>query len=175
MKRPLTALLIAAVGTVALAQEVTRAVIADKEVSLFIDDWFSGMRPSFRAMAYKHKPAIVHWTLEYDLDPLLVVATMAAESSFRDWVVGKRGEIGLMQLNNDPILAKYPKARTVPSENIHAGCELLRDCQNKCQSLKAVMGCYMLGGRCVDHGSWLDHRWEIYQKAVDKFRKARTE
>lgn len=156
----------------AFGQEVDKAAIADAEVSRFIDHWTEKLPAKWRKMAYSHKASVVNWSLEYRLDPLLVARLISLESSWRSWVVGKRGEIGLMQINNDAIKQKYPNVKTNPDENIRAGCELLRDCIDKCPDLKSAIGCYGTG-HCTDAGSWLEKRYERHLKDIEMFRKGK--
>lgn len=174
MIRIITALLIAAVGTVALAQEVTREAVASAEVSRFLDDWTKNISAEKRARRYQHKKSVVYWSLYYDLDPLLVARYVASESSWRSNVRGKLGEWGLMQIKNEKYLQKYPELKTDPDTNVKAGCELLRECIDTCPTLKSALGKYGTG-YCTENGSWLDERWRQYQKAVEKFRKEREE
>lgn len=156
----------------ALCQEVDKAAIADAEVSRFIEHWGKNLPPKWRKMALKHKASVVEWSLYYDLDPLLVCRIISRESSWRDWVIGDRGEIGLMQINNDAIKMRYKTEvlKTNPEQNIKAGCELLRFCIDNCPTLKSAIGKYG-SGHCTEKGMWLERRYEQYLKDIERFRK----
>jgi len=160
--------LVLLLSSISFAQEVDKAAIADAEVSRFIDHWTRDLPPKWRRMAYSHKPSVVHWALEYEVDPLLVARIISLESSWRDWVIGSKGEIGLMQIKSGEMREKYDVQN--PDENIRAGCELLEKCVADCPTLKAALGKYGTG-YCTEKGSWLDRRWKKYQKDVEMFRR----
>ena len=151
-----------------IADVLSRHAVADAEVSRFIFEWTKNLAPRHRLRAFKHKESVVHWSLEYDVDPLLVARIISMESSWRQHVQGKLGEVGLMQVHNSKMRKKYNVED--PHENIRAGCELLRECIDKCDTLKAAIGCYG-AGPCTEDGEWLARRWRKYQRDVKRFRQ----
>lgn len=166
-------LLIAAIGTAAMAQEVSREVQVDAELSRLLEDWTKGLSPRQRALRYRHKASVVHWVTHYELDAILVGDIIKWESSWRPNVRGPGGEYGLMQLLNRDILRKYPEAKTDPDTNVRAGCELLRACLDKCGTVKAALGCYGTG-KCTTKGDWLDRRYRKYVNDIERFRDSKN-
>lgn len=163
---PLICIAVMSWASVALCQEIDRTARADAEVSRFIAHWTRDLPTKWRKMAYSHKAAVVEWSLHYDVPPLLVSRLISLESSWRQEAIGKRGEIGLMQINNDAVKAKYDVTKA--NENIRAGCELLRKCLDNCPTMKSAMGCYGTG-HCTEKGGWLEYRYEKYLKDEEKF------
>lgn len=72
--------------------------------------------------------AIVRYSAEYGLDPLLVTQVMWVESGARPWVRSPRGAIGLMQVM--PHMATeigFSGSLTSIENNVEAGCWILSD------------------------------------------------
>ncbi len=72
--------------------------------------------------------AVLRSSARYDLDPTLVVAVIAAESTARPWVRSDKGAIGLMQVMPH-MYQGMPLAGSLASieTNIEAGCAILAD------------------------------------------------
>lgn len=150
-----------------IANGLDEARVADNEVSRFIFEWTKNLAPRYRLRAFRHKASVVHWSLEYEVDPLLVARLISLESSWRQSVEGSLGEIGLMQIHHSEKKKKYDVRD--PDQNIRAGCELLKECVDQCENLKAAIGCYG-AGYCTESGTWLARRWRLHQKDIERFR-----
>lgn len=96
---------------------------------------------------------------EKKLDPLLVLAVIAVESSYNPMAESSMGALGLMQVM--PRIHKDKFANLVdqgkgqanpldPVSNIIVGSTILRDCINQRGSVKAGLACYE--GTSVDDG-----------------------
>ncbi|MCS7280464.1 MAG: lytic transglycosylase domain-containing protein [Desulfobacterota bacterium] len=74
----------------------------------------------------KYDPIIYYYSRKFNIDPLLVVAMIMAESNFDPYAVSKKGAMGLMQIM--PETARMLNLRNVfdPEENIRGGIMYLR-------------------------------------------------
>lgn len=82
------------------------------------------------------------------LDPLLLLAVMAIESSFDPRAESGKGAQGLMQVMTRVHRDKFApyggaKAAWHPEANIHVGAQILRDCIDRRGSVPAGLTCYV--------------------------------
>jgi len=153
------------ISTVAFADAKS---VATKEVTQYIKYWSKKLHPRHRRRALHFVKPIVHWSLNYGVDPLLVVSTMDVESSFYPNARGPNGEVGLMQLHS-----KESKARFkiwIPAQNIRAGTKWLKRGLDTCGSVRGAIAFYN-PGKCNIVWPGLKKRLRLYQKAVKMFRK----
>ena len=109
----------------------------------------------------EHQEAILQYSAEYNLDPLLVCALIYTESSFRAEVTSSKGAVGLMQIMPDTGvwiaemngLSLDPALLTVPEINIRIGCAYLRYLFNRFEVQDLVVASYNAGPTRV--AGWL--------------------
>jgi len=115
--------------------------------------------------AQRNAPHIAAAALEHDIPPLLLVAIIHKESSFRRRVRGLRGEIGLMQLlrTGGCIPERLPTRKAiVPRTNIMLGAKCLARYIKRCGSISAGLSRYN-GRGCTTKTEYSDkvtRRWK---------------
>lgn len=170
MKRSLAALAIAALGTVALAQELDREATATAEVTRYVEDWAANLPPKFRRRALAQVSSVAQWSARYEIDPLLVAVLVSLESSWRVDARGKVGEIGLLQIHPRNRRALEGADMSTGNGQIEAGVKWLRFCVEQCGGdLRRGLNAYATG-HCSPEWRGLAYRWRLYQKAVKRFR-----
>ena len=130
--------------------------------------------------AQRNAPHIAAAALEHDIPPLLLVAVIHKESSFRRRVRGLRGEIGLMQLLRTggciPERLSSRKA-IVPSTNIMLGAKCLARYIKRCGSISAGLSRYN-GRGCAAKSEYSDkvtHRWKELELRVSLVARASSQ
>jgi len=108
---------------------------------------------------------------QYQVDPALVKAVVAAESNFDAYAVSSAGAMGLMQLMPETAEKMGVRAPFKPSENIHGGVRYLRSMLDRYQDLSQALAAYNAGPRAVDrYGSIPPYpETEAYVKRVLRF------
>jgi len=172
MKSLIISLIIFCIGAVALAQELDRESIAYIEVVRYVEDLTKNLPSVYRNRAMKHVQSVAHWSVYYDVDPLLVAVKVSLESSWRSGARGKSDrEIGLMQIHPGNKRAREGFDLSEPDQQIQAGVKELRYCIDKCEgNIKQGINAYATGS-CTEEWSGLGYRWRLYQRAVERFRE----
>lgn len=86
---------------------------------------------------------------EKDLDPLLILAVIAIESSYNPFVESHAGAQGLMQVMtrvHQDKLDMYSEGNLAvfsPEANIRAGTQILYDCRRRRGSITGALACYV--------------------------------
>jgi hypothetical protein len=156
-------------ASLALCQEIDKHAIATAEVTRYVMDWTRNVPQSYRRRALAHVESVARWSLHYDVDPLLVATIVSLESSWRSDALGKRGEVGLMQLHSDRAKAGFDL--TDADQQIEAGVQWLRTCIEVCDG-DVERGVNMYGtGHCRARWAALEYRMGRYHRAVKMFRK----
>ena len=87
--------------------------------------------------------------LEKDIDPLLILAVIAIESSYNPFVESHAGAQGLMQVMtrvHQDKLEVYSEGNLAvfsPEANIRAGTQILYDCRKRRGSIPGALACYV--------------------------------
>ena len=158
----LIAMLIAPVA--ALPEEKPAAVV---ELEAFIADWFGDVAPWRRDRAVKLVPTVVKVADRYNVDPLLVAVVIARESSWSINVIGKRGEVGLMQVHG---VAAKGHNLSIADGQLEAGVSWLARCIDVCGSVEGGLARYQTGHSCDPiRGSKI--RYKQYLEAIERWRK----
>ncbi|AYE35401.1 lytic transglycosylase domain-containing protein [Clostridium septicum] len=112
---------------------------------------------------YKYTEYVDKYSKEYDLDPLLVMAVIKAESDFDEKAVSNRGAKGLMQVMDNTgewackeIGINYfmPSMLMDPEFNIRIGCWYLNNLRNEFGDLDLIIAAYNGGSGNVN--KWLN-------------------
>jgi hypothetical protein len=96
-----------------------------------------------------------------DLDPTLILAVMAVESSFNPFAQSNVGAQGLMQVMTTVHNAKYEmfggrRAAFDPVANLRVGVQVLKDCIQRAGSLEAGLRFYVGAAQLEDDGGYAD-------------------
>lgn len=94
-----------------------------------------------------------------ELDPTLILAIMAVESSFNPFAQSSVGAQGLMQVMTRVHTDKYEHlggklAAFDPVTNLRVGVKVLMDCINRTGSVEGGLGCYVGVGEADDDGGY---------------------
>ncbi len=117
-----------------------------------------------RKQALKYVSFVVHWSEEYQIDPLLTATIIDMESSWIPNRPGKRGEIGLMQILYPPFKKGFDM--TKPTDQIHSGVKALRHCFDSCGGkLNRALTGYATG-KCRKSYPGLKLRLKNYRKTL---------
>ena len=112
---------------------------------------------------YKYTDYVEKYSEEYDLDPLLVLAVIKAESDFEEQAVSNRGAKGLMQVMDNTaewackeIGINYfmPNMLMDPELNIRLGCWYLHNLRDEFKDLDLIIAAYNGGSGNVN--KWLN-------------------
>lgn len=90
------------------------------------------------------------WAAKYRIDPLLILSVIHTESTFAKHAISSAGAFGLMQVLPKWHLDKIKDARDVTGTpelfdidtNIYLGTRILKECQNKYQTIEKSLLCY---------------------------------
>lgn len=168
MKKTIIIIIFAAWTASSLAQEIDKEAVAAAEVTRYVEHWSRNIPPRFRRNALKHVSSVVHWSIYYELDPLLVATTISLESSWDRKAIGHDGEVGLMQMLNKKAMKGCDMKN--PDEQVRCGCRLMRACIDKCGSIRAGVNKFATG-ECNTPWSKLNYRIRVWRRAVKRFRK----
>lgn len=111
---------------------------------------------------YKFESYVKRYSQEYDIDPLLVLSVMKAESNFNHHAQSKKDAIGLMQITKSTgtWIAEQQGIKDFdtnlllePEVNIRFGCWYLRNLYNEFNDWNLVIAAYNAGRGHV--GKWL--------------------
>jgi hypothetical protein len=117
--------------------------------------------------------AILRSSIQNGVDPRLVVAVIACESSFRPDVVGKKGEIGLGQLKPETA-AGLGVDPYDPVQNIDGCVRYLRQQLDKFGSLELALAAYNAGPNAVSKAGGIPQNGitpKYVQKVLDLYRR----
>ncbi len=131
-----------------------------EDLSVFINATTKRFLPKGKkSLNEKIGKAILEEADQYELDPVFLMAVIQNESSFRPNLVGKFGEIGLMQIKPDTakwIAKRYdlpyqgPKALYDPVMNIRIGAALLDKLRRQFDSeSRLYLSAYNIGAKKV--------------------------
>jgi hypothetical protein len=116
-----------------------------QEVENYITDW-AKLAPNVSRRAVAYVPLIIETAEKYELDPVLIAVIISLESSFDFNKIGKRGELGLMQVWG--VCARGCDLQT-PAGQIDCGCRCLRKSMDICGGDVAAGLNMYASGRCV--------------------------
>ena len=111
---------------------------------------------------------IVHISEEYNIDPMLMIATLYRESSFKMNVTGKIGEKGMGQVHG---LAKRGCEMSTAYGQIDCAARWIHRMELKCGSVHGAVSAY-LSGKCKPTGkvlAALRRRVSLARKLKNKF------
>jgi hypothetical protein len=117
--------------------------------------------------------AILRSSIQNGVDPRLVVAVIACESSFRPDAVGKKGEIGLGQLKPETA-AGLGVDPYDPVQNIDGCVRYLRQQLDKFGSLELALAAYNAGPNAVSKAGGIPQNGitpKYVQKVLDLYRR----
>jgi len=117
--------------------------------------------------------AILRSSIQNGVDPRLVVAVIACESSFRPDAVGKKGEIGLGQLKPETA-AGLGVDPYDPVQNIDGCVRYLRQQMDKFGSLELALAAYNSGPNAVSKAGGIPQNGitpKYVQKVLDLYRR----
>lgn len=97
------------------------------------------------------KDRVAYWAAAYGVPPEIALAVAQRESGFQSWVVGGKGELGVMQILPATAAALGVNAAD-PETNIKAGVGLLRDNYNRFQDWSYALAAYNCGPTCAAKG-----------------------
>lgn len=170
--------------TVILVMIIPLNSLADKlsdELKNYVEDYLSVVckMPGFKKRkekALSNIPYIINICRKYSdekiqIDPLLVAAIMRLEASWKNDVIGKKGEIGIMQVMPGKISRKYDMS--TPQGQIEAGIEKLRYAFDECNyDLKKALTHYA-SGKCISKSERTKRKIKLrikhYKNAVERY------
>lgn len=142
-----------------------------KEVERYID-YFHRHTKLFKKkirIAKKHiAPLVVKHSLQNNFDPLLISVIISCESTWQPSVVGKLGEIGLMQVM---------KGKSGIENEIVGGILRLRSAFNHCHEIKKALTHYASGtcnARTERTKRKIEYRIRLYKRAIKNCRQKTT-
>jgi hypothetical protein len=138
-----------------------------EQIERLIDDFFHTVRFTRNyvertARAKSYIPNILVASEKYGIDPILVTIIIRDESGFDEKAVGRKGEIGLMQIMPQ-FVDGFDLSR--PAEQIEAGCEQLRAAVGLCGPKLSRQLAYYGSGNCNHRGRWVQRRVARYWRA----------
>lgn len=120
-------------------------------VYAWIDNFFVGSSPRKLERAKQLARIVQEVAAEQDINFAIPVIIISYESTWDANARGKKGEIGLMQVNN----LRVPPS---PREQITQGIQLFRLSFEKCGTLLGALGYYATGRSCAPYrGSRFRH------------------
>lgn len=114
---------------------------------------------------YKHQEIIQKYSKEYDIDPLLVLSIIKAESKFNPSAKSHKDAYGLMQITDETgkwiasrmNLSGYTKDKLYDEDyNIKMGCWYIKDLKEEFQDDDLVIAAYNAGRGNVS--KWLQNK-----------------
>lgn len=147
----------------------------EAEVQAYVDHFLNTVRrtkgfEARRQRTHKLIPIVVKKSLERGLDPLLIAVFIYRESSWRQEVIGKRGELGLMQVA--PHWFREYDLTNV-EQQLDAGLGHLRKAIDTCGG-DVVQGLNYYGTappRCKPILQFAKARYRRYRLAVRRYRQ----
>lgn len=113
-----------------------------KRINDFLTTWFAQCNPRKLAAARELVPTVLDVAEAERFNPSIVAAIITLESSWQPSVLGKLGEVGLMQIN-------LRGASADPAENIRTGIGMLREGMAQCGTVVGAISYYATGSRCT--------------------------
>lgn len=93
----------------------------------------AGHNPHVRARALRIAPVLMAEGHRASIAPMILAAIAWRESSFDQRAVGKRGEVGVMQVAPDTAAQDCPRLDiTKLRDNVRCACRLLRKARARC-------------------------------------------
>jgi hypothetical protein len=121
-----------------------------------------GERPSHITITEPIADQIVFWSVQRELDPLLVLAVIYAESRGDPWAISPCGAVGLMQVM--PFHFQWNEWAYDYHTNIGRGTAILAENQKLFGQLEYTLAAYNGGPGAVYYG--YPHETEIYIQRV---------
>lgn len=110
------------------------APVGAKALALLLE--LFGQTPNTRSNIRELAPIIVQESHRAGLDPVVTAAVITRESAWQRWALGKRGEVGLMQVKPDAAALQFCADLLddlwEPARNIRCGLRLLRRAITTC-------------------------------------------
>jgi len=151
-------------GLFSLGITIDDTIDACNEVEQHVNLFHFDSPDRVRKQALKYVAFVVHWSEEYQIDPLLTATVIDMESSWIPNRPGKLGEIGLMQVHYSGFKKGFDLSK--PTEQIHAGVKALRYCFDHCgQELNRGLTGYATG-KCRNSYPGLRLRLKNYRKTL---------
>jgi soluble lytic murein transglycosylase-like protein len=97
------------------------------------------------------KDRVAFWAAAYGVPANIALAVAQRESGFQDWVVGKKGELGVMQLMPATAIGLKVNAAD-PEQNIEGGVRLLHDNYARFGDWSYALAAYNCGPTCASKG-----------------------
>jgi len=155
-------------GLFSLGFDINDEVKATHEVRGYIEWFHQNVHEKYKNRAWKLAPIVVHYAGMYRIDHLLVAVFISCESSWKWKSIGKKGEIGLLQVHWYEAKKGFDLSK--PEDQIHAGVKWMRHCFDACdQKLDCALNLYATGSK---RKKWkkLDRRLRLYREAVRRHR-----
>jgi hypothetical protein len=112
----------------------------ESKITSYLTDTFNNLKKLKRALTAL--PFVLDECEKQNVNPSIVAAIIYYESSWNHKSIGKKGEIGLMQVNNFPIPKDNPK------KQVEKGIELLKIGYTECNSIEGALSFYATGHTC---------------------------
>ena len=119
----------------------------------------------------KHYDVVKKIAEDQNLDPLLVMAFIRVESSFRENAISPLGAKGLMQVMDDTAEWLSEKTRreldlTTPASNIEAGVLYFKYLLEKYNDIKKAIKAYNIGPNAYDSSRNMEAAERYYRKIM---------
>lgn len=169
MKRILLIFVIWFTSLIGLGVAIDESGKGLREVEDYISWFHQDVSEARKNRALKYAPYVLHYSEQYNVDPLLVAVIISCESSWIPTKVGDRASQGLMQVQWWKAKRGFDMSK--PEDQIHAGVKHLRHCFDLCDNrLKCAVHLYATGNKRVTW-SGLNRRIRLYNEAIARHRK----
>lgn len=166
-------------GLILLSSGVCKSDTWDRESEITVVQnyvkWFHrGVKlPKRLTAALEVVPFLVDYSIQNNIDPLLIAVFISCESSWRISVISESNlkEQGLMQVHGDSA-TKYDLSK--PEEQIRAGVDALKRTIDTCGSIPGGISAYISTNGCTPKSTIVqdkvDYRLKLYKQAKKAFR-----
>ena len=121
----------------------------ESEMIAYMKKYNTGLSEKEARDIYKN---VVHYSVEYDFDPILVFSVMKTESNFRHSTESTAGAKGLMQLM--PVNFEEFKVDNSVKGNIKGGIEHLKRDYDNTRDITKTLVCYNAGCGRLQNNEW---------------------
>jgi len=140
---------------------------ARDELEEYVKDWTRDLGPKGKQRALDQIDNVLRSATAHGIDHLLLAVMISKESSWNFRAVGKRGEVGLLQVHTR--FAKKGFDLTQSAQQIEAGATWLKKCITRCGTVRGGVNAYTTDS-CTAPWRGLGHRMSAYRAAVKKYR-----